>query len=338
MRFQPVKGTPTQRAALRRRFEALMAPEAALAVIRRHVRADAARAWCSPVREPSNRFVVRVDVEGIDGARAVYALKGYADGRGEEIGELYGAIARHCAQRGEPSPVILPRGYLRDEALLVTPWVHGSSLADALRAGRIDVVRHAPRTLAQLHAIPVVPEAATPTQAIAKFTVERWALRYQRFPDAREPISRLADMLLAALPRLRPSLPTLVHGDAGPANFLLDGERWLLLDLDTYGYADPAYDAGYFLAKLEYEWLGSPLLRARAPDLVATMRDACIDAMPEAAAGNVAFFYAMTLIRKVLARQFKVAPAERSAGWSRDVAHVVAGATAALNDVHGGWI
>ena len=320
---------------MRQRFAALLEPEAALAVIRRHVRSDALGVRCSAVRKRPNRFVVRVDVEAGDGTRATYALKGYADGRGEEIGDLYRALLRHCEPRGEPYPVIQPRCYLREEGLLVTPWVHGISLADALRAGRVDLIPPAARALAQLHAIPIVPEPTTPAQAMVQFTVAHGERCCRRSPEACELITPLTVLLQAALPHLCPSSPKLVHGDPGPENFLLDGDHWLLLDLDTYGYADPAYDAGYLLAKLEYECLSSPVLKERAPDWVTMMRDACLETMPELAVDNVSFFYAMTLIRKVLVHLFRVAPAERDARWSDDVAHVVTCVTTALKEVIG---
>lgn len=342
MRFQPVKGTREQRADVQRRCEELMQPEAALAVIRRHVRSDAPpiKAVCSLAREPWNRFVVRVDTEMADGSRATYALKGYADGRGEQIGELYRALLRDCQQRGEPCPVIQPLGYLHDECLLVTPWVHGISLAEALSAGRADVIghaiTHAPRALAQLHASRIVPEAPTTAGEIVQFTVERWNLHFQRFPEARELVMPLTDLLQAALPHLNPSSPTLVHGDAGPGNFLLGGESWRLLDLDTYGYADPSYDAGYLLAKLECECLRLPAFEARAPELVTMMHRACLEAMPEVTTRHMAFFYGMTLIRKGLSQFVHMRPDKRNARWPGDVAHVVARATTALNAVPGG--
>lgn len=345
MRFQPMRGTEEQRADVRRRFERLMEPETALAVICRHVHSDdqPIRAVCSVAREPREpreRFVVRVDIEMANGSLATYALKGYVDGLGEQIGEFYGALLRDCQQRGEPCPAILPLGYVREEGLLVTRWVHGITLADALRAGRADVIghaiAHAPRTLAQLHASRIVPEAPTTARDMVQQTVERWDRHYLRFPEARALVTPLTDLLQAALPHLPPSSPTLVHGDAGPENFLLDGERWQLLDLDTYGYADPAYDAGYLLAKLEYECLCLPTFDARAPDLVTMMRRACMDAMPELSIRHMAFFYGMTLIRKALYQFIHVRPGKRSTKWPVDVAHVIARATTALNAVPGG--
>lgn len=337
MRFEPVRGTREARAAVRQRFDALMAPEAALAVIRRHLRPDAIRAQCSPAREPWNRFVVRVDIEAADGNQATYALKGYADEQGQQISEFCRALSRDYAERRESCPVVLPSGYIHEERLLVIPWVHGVSMAEAIRAGRTDIIGHAidhiPRTLAGLHAARLVPEAPTPARAIAQFTVERWESHFWRFPEARERITTLNGLLQAGLPYLNPSSPALVHGDPQPGNFLLDDKRWMLLDLDKYGYADPALDIGYMLARLEDECLGQPAFDRWAPELVAVMFHACLESMPDLSPGNVAFFYAMTLIRKVLSRLFRVPAAARDAQWDSAVTHVDARATNALNAV-----
>lgn len=342
MRFQPVRGTKEQRVAVDGRSRQLMDPEAALAVIRRHVHCDAqpTRAVCSLAREPRNRFVVRVDVEMAGGCQASYALKGYVDERGEEIMELYRALQSDCQQRGEPCPVIQPLAYVREERLLVTPWVHGLSLADALRAGHGAVIghalTHAPGALARLHASPIVPEAPTTAHDMVQSAVERWNRHYRHFPEARALVTPLTDLLQATLPHLPPSSATLVHGDPAPGNLLLDGECWRLLDLDTYGYADPAYDVGYLLARLEQECLFLPAYQGRAAELVTMMHRACLDAMPDLSAAHVNFFYGMTLIRKVLSQLVHLPPSERGAGWSREVAHVIARATHALNAVPGG--
>jgi hypothetical protein len=76
MRCRPLRDTNGQRVALGHRFEELLEPQAALAAIRRRVPLGSPprRARCSPVRDPGNRFVVRVDIEMIDGTHATYAL------------------------------------------------------------------------------------------------------------------------------------------------------------------------------------------------------------------------------------------------------------------------
>jgi len=72
-----------------------------------------------------------------------------------------------------------------------------------------------------------------------------------------------------------------------------------LIDLDTFRYTDPAYDAGYFLAMLHRKVLHRPALMARAPEMLATFRAAFLRAVPAASARNIAFYYALTLARLI---------------------------------------
>jgi macrolide-specific efflux system membrane fusion protein len=351
MRCRPLRDTNGQRVALGHRFEELLEPQAALAAIRRRVPLGSPprRARCSPVRDPGNRFVVRVDIEMIDGTHATYALKGYADGlhngsawasraaRAERIGEFYRAASSYWGEGGESCPVLRPCGYIREANLLIMPWVHGISLAEAVGDARVKIVEHAiahaPQTLAQLHAARIAPEAPATAQKMVRFTGQRWALYCERFPEARKLAMPLVDSLQAALRHLERSSAVLVHGDPGPRNFLLDGERWLLLDLDAYGYADPAHDVGCLLARLEDECLAAPAFEKQTEQLLSGMRDSCLQAMPDVSGRNVDFFYALALIRGVLTRLVEVPAAERDAHWSELAAHVVERARAALSAV-----
>lgn len=341
MRFQSVRGSREQRAEVRRRFEALMRPETALELIRRRVApgAEPVRAHCAAARDPWDRYVVQVVTEAANGDRAAYALKGYLDGRGEDIAAVYAGVARYWRQCGEPCPVVLPLDYLPEEKLMVSSWVRGISLAQAIAAGRDELIdhaiRHAPRTLAQLQATPIVPEAATGAATMVQLTGERWQRHFRRFPETRAFISPLVEALHAALPALDPPCLRLVHGDTGPGNFLWDGERWVMLDLDTYGYADAAYDMGYLLAKLEYQCLGNPQLQARTPEIVAAMRSSCLASLPGISQRNCAFYYAMTLIRKTLTRLLRSLPDEERGQWQTAIAPVAARAMGALHPLLG---
>ena len=69
-----------------------------------------------------------------------------------------------------------------------------------------------------------------------------------------------ADSLIARLladeADLDPSQRTLVHGDLGPHNLLVDGERWALIDTDHAAWGDPAIDVAPLIA-----WYGDAALR-----------------------------------------------------------------------------
>jgi hypothetical protein len=72
-----------------------------------------------------------------------------------------------------------------------------------------------------------------------------------------------------------------------------------LIDLDSFRYTDPAYDAGRFLGMLHRKCLHRPALMARAPQMLATFRAAFLSAVPAVSARNIAFYYALTLARLI---------------------------------------
>jgi hypothetical protein len=72
-----------------------------------------------------------------------------------------------------------------------------------------------------------------------------------------------------------------------------------LIDLDSFRYTDPAYDAGHFPAMLQRRCLHRPALMPRVPQMLATFRAACLSALPAVSARNIAFYYALTFARKI---------------------------------------
>jgi hypothetical protein len=72
-----------------------------------------------------------------------------------------------------------------------------------------------------------------------------------------------------------------------------------LIDLDSFRYTDPAYDAGRFLGILHRKCLHRPALMARAPEMLATFHAAFLRAVPAVSARNIAFYYALTLARLI---------------------------------------
>src|SRR5262249_21259988 len=238
VRYQYIRPTPEQRAALRERFHALLDPAEALALLQhfRPGQAEPVLATCSPAREPKDRCVIRVQTITATGERAAYALKCYVDDRGAEIQAVYRALAAYWSERGEPCPVCVPLSYIPAERLLILPWLDGLSLADAIAAGHGDFVAaavpHLAALLAQLHQSAIVPEAPTTPEAMLEQTQAHFERLSQRWPAVALVLQPLLEALWEALPHLDPAVPVLVHGDTGPGNFFWDGERWLLLDLD----------------------------------------------------------------------------------------------------------
>lgn len=90
---------------------------------------------------------------------------------------------------------------------------------------------------------------------------EQWPAIVTRIARALpRPARRRADSLIARLladeADLDPSQRTLVHGDLGPHNLLVDGERWALIDTDHAAWGDPAIDVAPLIA-----WYGDAALR-----------------------------------------------------------------------------
>src|SRR5439155_1220677 len=84
--------------------------------------------------------------------------------------------------------------------------------------------------------------------------------------------------------------------------FLWTGDRLVLLDLDMFGYTDPAYDAGHFLAQLARRCLWDRTLPAHADQWLACFRDAYLAAMRRVSPRNVAFYESVTFVGKFYER------------------------------------
>jgi aminoglycoside phosphotransferase (APT) family kinase protein len=147
--------------------------------------------------------------------------------------------------------------FLPDIPLVVQEPVAGTPLDLLLRgaggAGHAeDGIARAARALAALHTIRLPDERERPIAA----EVKRFGRRAALIAGVDAPLGARLERLAAALAAWLPGLPAwgatigLVHGDCKPGQFLLDGERVVLLDFDHCGTADPASDVGTFLASL----------------------------------------------------------------------------------------
>src|SRR5213596_1139357 len=149
----------------------------------------------------------------------------------------------------------------------------------------------------------------------------------RRWPETSGLIEPLLVAIQDAATLLDPAEPAPIHGDLAAGQFLWTGDRLVLLDLDMFGYADPAYDAGHFLAQLERRRLFDRDLPPHAHRWIDCFRDAYLAEMPGVSPRNISFYCGLTLMRKMytVCRRF---PAEGPAL----VPKLAARAEAALED------
>jgi hypothetical protein len=299
VRLEFIHASPEQRSALRARLESLQQPHIVEQLLQSCLPTPGPllQTACTPCTVSADRFVLHAEIVTAGGQREAYALKGYADDRGRQVMAVYEALAARWNHHATGCAVSIPVAYVPQERVLISRWVPGISLAAAIERGQVDLLARAATTLGRLHSAGVVPEAASDARAIVDVTLARCERAAKRWPWVAETMTRLQVALQEALPRLAPASPALVHGDADVTQFLWDGRGMMLLDLDMFGYTDPAYEAGHLLAQLRRRSLSVPTLPAA--QLLAIFRTAYFAAMPGVSAYNVSFYYGLTLVRKI---------------------------------------
>ena len=320
--------TPEQRAALEAQLARLQQPAAALEVLGPILPAGLApaAAVCTPQSVHSDRCVVQVRVRCHGGDERGYALKAYSD----DFGERVWAHAQLLAERLPPRlhRPCLPIRYLPQERVLVFDWVEGRILSKIVDGRKPELLRHAAALAADLHRVPLVPERPTTAQMLVDETRARCDNLRPGWPGTADMVEPLLAELWAAVPDLDSTQPAPIHGDMAAGQFLWTGERLVLLDWDMFGYADPAYDAGHFVAQLERRCTLDRTLPPEAGRWPGCFRDAYLAAMPQVSPRNVSFYRALTLLQKtytVCRRQ----PAE----GPQQAVRLAACARAALEDV-----
>jgi hypothetical protein len=300
MRSPLFKPTDEQRSALLRRQERLLRPKTVLELLRTALPPASAPATVTHSVVQSahlDRFVLRVQTRSDSGVERVYALKTYCDGFGERVWSFTQAIAAQSLSDGDGR--CLPIAYAGDEDVLVFPWVVGVLLSDVKDTRTPALMRRAARLTGDLHRLAFVPEPPTTVQML----IEETRARRDRLRRHWVPAVDLVDPVLAQLQEaadsLDPAEPAPAHGDLGGAQFLWTGTRLVMFDWDGFGYADPAYDVGHFLAQLDRVAIVDPALRVSAPEWIDSFRDAHRAVLPSVSPRNVAFYRAMTLIWKV---------------------------------------
>jgi aminoglycoside phosphotransferase (APT) family kinase protein len=303
----PAETADDRRATLRKRFEQLQDPSVALEILQCYVPSYPARvkAVCTPqkyrCRENgrSDRFIVRVDTATTTGQREAFVFKGYPDDRGQEIMRVFHAMAPCPECPPDTCPVSRPLAYLPQERMLISRWVHGQTVWAHLERGDTALLARIPSVLAHLYQSQVIPEAATTAQTHLDKVLTKCEKVCKGWPAAAGTLQPLMAALQEALPLLDPTPPALIHGDLHPRNCLWNGRHVTLIDLDSFRYTDPAYDAGYFLEILHRRCLRHPALMARVPQMLTTFRAAFLSAVPAVSARNIAFYYALTFARKI---------------------------------------
>src|SRR6266567_3622896 len=325
MRFR-FKPNSEQRAGLRAQLARLQQPAAVLEVLRSVLPTDfkPANVICTRECIHKDRFVLRAQVRSESGEECAYALKAYSDDFGERVWEHAQALAESMSRN---NGLCLPTTYLAHERLLIFPWVHGLFLSEIVDGRKPELLGQAARLAAGLHRLDLVPEELTTAQMLVDET-RAWCERLRiRWPQAALSIEPLMEAVQEALPCLEPIQPAPVHGDMAAGQFLWTGDRLVLLDLDMFGYTDPAYDAGHFLAQLERRCLVDPTVREHAREWLACFRDAYLSAMPQVSPRNVSFYQGLTLVRKIYTIYRK-----QTADRARLAPQLAARARAALED------
>jgi tRNA A-37 threonylcarbamoyl transferase component Bud32 len=327
MRFR-FKPTSEQRTALRAQLVRLEQPAAAIEVLRSVLPPDfkPANVTCTVQSIHPDRFVTRIHVLSDTGEEHIYAVKVYSDDFVERVWTHSEALAQH--HRPKKNGLCLASCYIPSEHLLVFPWVEGQFLSEIVDERKPELLRQAARLAADLHRLPIVPEELTTAQMLFDETRARSDRLRFRWPRTAPIIEPLMAALQEMLPLLDPAEPAPVHGDMAARQFLWTGDKLVLLDLDMFGYTDPAYDAGHFLAQLERRGLVDPTVQARAPRWLASFREAYFAAMPQVSPRNVSFYRGLTLIRKIytICRR-------QPADWPRLVPQFADHARAALEEV-----
>ncbi len=321
-RFEP---TVEQRTALRARLERLQQPALALEILRSSLPAgfDPTRVVCTLQRAHADRFVMRVGLRSDAGEERAYALKAYADDFGRQVWAHSQALAPH--HPGNHHELSLPMRYLPHEGLLVFPWTDGVFLREIVDSRTPELLRQAAGLAAFLHRLPLVPEQPTTAEVIAAEARAQCEALRDQWPETGPLVEPVMAAIAEAVATLDPAEPALVHGDLAAGQFLWTGERLVLLDLDMFGYADPAYDAGHFLAQLERRCLSDPALPAHAAQWSGCFRDAYLAAMPQVSPRNVSFYQGVTLARKI-----HTIRRNRISDWPRLVPRLAERALAAL--------
>jgi tRNA A-37 threonylcarbamoyl transferase component Bud32 len=296
LRIRP-QATRAQRKSLCMTLNRFQQAEAALGVVRACLPEGFAPASivCNVESRHPDRFVLRVRLRSAADEERSFAIKVYTDDFGAELWTLAQQLAERKASRG----LCLPERYVREERALVFPWVEGERLNDIVDERKPDLLRRAAALAAELHRIrPSAAPTLTP-ELVVNETMDRCARLRYRWPLLGVTMRPLMYLVEKAVSELDPAPLSVIHGDMAAGQFVWTGEHLVLLDMDTAGVADPAYDVGHFLGQLERRCTLDSSLPEHSRAWLASFRDA----YPAEAIGvswrNVSFYQGVTLLRKM---------------------------------------
>jgi tRNA A-37 threonylcarbamoyl transferase component Bud32 len=296
LRIRP-QATRAQRMGLRMAMDRFHQAEAVLGVVRACLPRgfEPVTTVCNLESRHPDRFVLRVRLTSAADEQRSFAIKVYTDDFGAEMW----ALAQQLAQRKVSDGLCLPERYVREEHALVFPWVEGERLNEIVDERKLDLLRRAAMLAADLHRIrPGTPSTLTP-ELVVEETMDRCARLRYRWPLLGVTMPALQGLVEKAVAQLDPAPQTVIHGDMAAGQFVWTGERLVLLDMDTAGVADPAYDVGHFLGQLDRRCT----LDLELPEHSRRWTAAFRDAYPAEAIGlswrNVAFYRGVTLVRKM---------------------------------------
>ncbi|HKC47552.1 MAG TPA: phosphotransferase [Gemmatimonadales bacterium] len=301
MRSPLFKPSDAQRAALRAQSERLRQPEAMLELLRSGLpdrsRPDSVLSCALQSAHP-DRAMLRAQTRLPSGAERAFAVKIH----GDDIAERVWSFTRTLGgpdSGDDRDGVCVPIGFVPSERALISPWIDGALLSEVLDTRTAGLLRRAAVVTAELHELPTIPEPPTTVTTLLDETLARCDRLRTRWPGALEHAEPLLEELRAAAPALDHAAPAPVHGDLGGAQFLWTGTRLVLFDWDRFGYTDPAFDVGHFLAQLDRIGIVDPTLQATTPQWATGFARAYYALRPGVSRRNIEFFRAMTLVWKM---------------------------------------
>ena len=298
MRIRP-PATPEQRRELRTALARFQQPEAALGAVQAFLPPgfEPATVACHIQSVHPDRFVVQVLARSTAGGERNCALKIYSDDFGEQMWSLAQMLAER--QSSNHNGLCLPQRYVREQRALVFPWVDGIRLSDIVDLRKPDLLRRAAAIAADFHRMPLADVPTLTPEMVVAETLDRCRRLLSRWPSLSTTVRPLMGLLQETVARLEPARPSMIHGDMAAGQFVWTGERLVLLDMDTAGLSDPAYDIGHFLGQLERRCTLDANLPAHSKRWLSSFREAYPAASLGVSWRNVSFYQGITLVRKM---------------------------------------